>query len=1339
MDSGNSSELLPVAPEAVQFPLVVGALSTLLRAAPEELDDAITAVLAQLGEASGADRAYLFVQQQALWYNTHEWCAHGVEPVMAYLQGVALNEHAVITTSLAQGRGLLIKDVPDLPPGSLRDLLMAQQIRSILCVPVLRDGGFYGFLGFDRVADRPAFTGAEAGMLWALTDGLYSAVARKRAEEALREMRNVQAETLERLRATLAAMPELVLEIDAEGRCIDYHCSAPELLAGEPEAILHRTLEETLPPAVAQLQRSAMAEALVAGVAHPPDYTIDGRWYRLSVARLDERREGHAGGFVFRISDVTKERAREAENALLVEITRRMTNRALVLDEDNRVFWANPAFEQRTGRTLDELRGITLDHALLSQGTDPATVDRIQSALAGREAVRIELFLRSRDGEGYWGDISMQPLSGQDGAFRGYLVIGTDITDRKNQEAELQRLARETAAAHTRLHEAIEAMQDGFVLFDRENRLVMCNSKYREINAEIADIIKPGVLFSDIIQTSADRGVYLAGGITAREQADRLIGTLDNQAFAGELHYRNGRIIGIRATRMADGSHVGLRTDITAMRLAEQRLNDIIRGAHVGTWELDLTSGTEIVNRYLNEMLGLDDASDGDTSARPWLRLAHPDDRERIIAAIARMHSGADDRLEDEVRLRHSKGHWVHMLTRGQVTVRDEAGKPLKMSGVYIDISERRSAEERLSTILDAAAVGTWQLDSATGEVVIDDQYAAMLGYRRDELTAMTAERFEAMMHPDDLPLVRANIATLHGSAGNRTMHEFRMRHRNGQWVWILSKARVLRWAAPGRPAEESGVHIDITENKLREFALIEAREALEKALTARRDAEKRIADIAEVSDDWFWEQDSEGRFTYVSSGFERLTGLSRERIIGFRRQEIGAESAPRMRGDWKELDRKIAVREPFGDFIYSVGNSPDGTPIYIRVSGAPYLDAEGRFLGYRGVGTDVSALIAATERAEAASQAKSRFLANMSHELRTPLTGVLGMAEILSERVADGEQRQMLATIRESGEGLLNILNDILDLAKIEAGKMSIEPQPFAPAAEAQRVEILFAIPAQSKDLRLFVTATPECTQFRLGDAHRIRQILDNLIGNAIKFTERGSVSVSFSVTADDRLVIEIADTGIGMTEEQATKVFDEFEQAEGSTARRFGGTGLGLSITRRLVHLMGGQITMDSRIGEGTRINVSLPVPPVRVDLPDVCGNKADLSRLHVLVADDNRTNRTILNTMLTGLGVTVTLAENGQVALDIFSPGAFDMVLLDISMPVLDGISALRAMRAREAEAGHPPAPALAVTANAMQHQVQEYLEAGFAGHVAKPFRSATLARALAEHAPFPRGTA
>lgn len=1328
--------LSPLSPDAAVgvYPIVVDALGRLLRAEPTALDGAIDHVLAQIGMLAGACRAYLFLQDGLTWSNTHEWCAAGVQPVKELMQNVPLEDSAPVPEIMSSGRVLQIDSVADLPDGPLRDLLQMQGILSMLVVPLSRDGAFRGLIGFDRVRRAAPFSTSDVWLLRTMSDGLMSAISRQRAEAALQEARDDQAETLDRLRATLAAMPEIVLEIDDDGRCIDFHVSRPDLLRESPQKIVGKTLEETLPADVAALQRQAMAEARTNGIATAPIYRLHTggalRAFHLTVAR--RQRVGRSGaGFVFRIRDVTEEQARAEENTMLGEVVRRMHSAAVVTDPDLRPRWINPALEARTGITLAQLQQMSFADFLQTADHDPAQTQSIQEALTRRESIRAEIPRRDREGQLYWVDVDFQPLFGADGSFEGYLVLSADITERKRKDAEVERLGREAAEAHGRVEQAIEALQDGFVLFDADNRLVLCNSRYRELNAEVADILIPGVSLTEIIETGYKRGMYDCTADELEAQRQRFLGTMKEDSVEFELSYRNGRSIRLCGKRLPDGGHVGLRIDVTAIREAERRLSEIIQGARIGTSELDLETDQEVVNSYWAEMLGFEPGTLTEISQELWDSLVHPEDRDPVMAGILRIKAGESDSFEAEYRLRHADGHWVHVLERGRVSRRDADGRPRRLSGVTIDLTSQRAAEEKLHQILEATAVGVWELNNLTGEVLVDEQYAATLGYTRAEMGVMTQAKFEALVHPDDLPKLYANVANLYASGQRSVSHEFRMRHREGHWIWVLSKAQVTRWARPGAPAGENGVLLDITEHKLREFALAEAKDELEKALSARQEAEQRIADIADVSEDWFWEQDADLRFSYVSSGFERATGVRADRILGRTRHELNANSEARLSADWEELRRRTGARESYADFIYRIGNDADGRPIWIRVSGAPHFAADGTFLGYRGVGSNVSALVIATERAEAASRAKSRFLANMSHELRTPLTGVLGMAELLGDTRISDEQRRMVDTIRDSGEGLLAILNDILDLAKIEAGKLILESYPFAPADLAQRVAALYGAHAETKGLDLQVNAGPESASMRLGDRNRILQILNNLIGNALKFTETGRICVDVSVAPEDMLQLRVQDTGIGMTAAQAARVFDEFEQAEGSTARRFGGTGLGLSITRRLVQLMGGKIALQSTPGEGTLVEVSIPAPRATDHRARPAPAIGDLRGLRVLVADDNMTNRRILEGMLCGMELEVTLVNDGRAALDTFQPGAFDLLLLDIAMPELDGIEALDRIRNRERAAGTHPTPAIAVTANAMQHQVAQYLAAGFADHVAKPFRKAALAEAITRH--------
>jgi len=358
--------------------------------------------------------------------------------------------------------------------------------------------------------------------------------------------------------------------------------------------------------------------------------------------------------------------------------------------------------------------------------------------------------------------------------------------------------------------------------------------------------------------------------------------------------------------------------------------------------------------------------------------------------------------------------------------------------------------------------------------------------------------------------------------------------------------------------------------------------------------------------------------------------------------------------------------------------------------------------------------------QAEEASRSKSMFLANMSHEIRTPLNGVLG--------------------IRSSGETLLSILNDILDMSKIEAGKMEIEQVPFLVDDLIQPVQALNAIRAEEKGLQLRVHTNSGCTQPLLGDPHRISQILNNLLHNAIKFTESGSVMLTLHYQPGEPLEMVVQDTGMGMSNAQVARILDSFEQADGSITRRFGGTGLGMSIVRQLVTLMKGEITIDSAKDRGTTIRVTLPLDAADQVSPKL-GSNADaagpadvhLGHLKALVADDSHTNRLVISEMLRDSGIEIAMVENGREAVDLWEKeiaggAGFDIVLMDISMPVMDGVSALTEMRDREDTLGLAPVPVIAVTANAMPHQVADYLIAGFDTHLAKPFKRAELLHAI-----------
>ena len=372
-----------------------------------------------------------------------------------------------------------------------------------------------------------------------------------------------------------------------------------------------------------------------------------------------------------------------------------------------------------------------------------------------------------------------------------------------------------------------------------------------------------------------------------------------------------------------------------------------------------------------------------------------------------------------------------------------------------------------------------------------------------------------------------------------------------------------------------------------------------------------------------------------------------------------------------------------------------------------------------------------ALRQAAQASQAKSTFLANMSHEIRTPMNGVIGLAEVLMHEHLPEHQRQMAASIRQCGRNLLEILNDVLDHSKLEAGKLEIDHAPFELRAPLTTVSESLGVVAREKGLALRTEIDPGAPEWVMGDSLRLSQILFNLVGNAIKFTERGEVTIHLSCE-NTRVRFEVIDTGIGITPEQQERLFEPFSQADRGTTRRFGGTGLGLSIVKRLVDRMRGDLGCSSVAGQGSRFWVVLDLPPAEPvretsrTRPVRAGRPAGL---RLLFADDNAVNRRVVSALLEKLGHRVELAENGAEAVERFTTSQYDAVFLDCHMPVEDGFSAARRMRAFEAQSRDGArTPIVALTALAFAEDKARCLEAGMDAHLVKPVRLEDLERVL-----------
>ncbi len=378
-----------------------------------------------------------------------------------------------------------------------------------------------------------------------------------------------------------------------------------------------------------------------------------------------------------------------------------------------------------------------------------------------------------------------------------------------------------------------------------------------------------------------------------------------------------------------------------------------------------------------------------------------------------------------------------------------------------------------------------------------------------------------------------------------------------------------------------------------------------------------------------------------------------------------------------------------------------------------------------------------ARDAALSANRSKSAFLANMSHEIRTPLNGVIGLTDALARGELSAGQREIVEIIRASGQSLERLLNDVLDLARVESGRLEIRHEAFRLGEVVRQVSGLASLRARDKGVRFRLVADPSVETMVMGDPDRLKQVLLNLLSNAVKFTDDGDVALRvwpLTTRAEQVFRFEVSDTGVGFDQEHKARLFQRFEQADGSITRRFGGSGLGLAIVSELTTLMGGTLDAHGIKGSGATFTVELPLPPATAELtgsdaPAAPAAPKRASRpVRVLIAEDHPTNRKVVELLLQGAGTDLTTVENGAQAVDAFAHERFDIVLMDMQMPVMDGLTAIGAIRKIEAERDAPRTPIIALTGNALPEHVLASEAAGADAHLSKPITAAALLPAI-----------
>ncbi len=746
-------------------------------------------------------------------------------------------------------------------------------------------------------------------------------------------------------------------------------------------------------------------------------------------------------------------------------------------------------------------------------------------------------------------------------------------------------------------------------------------------------------------------------------------------------------------------AHAELTRANEALRESEQRLDLAMRISKQTSWEVNLVTGQSTTHGpWAEDGLGYPPGSVSRTQ-ETWAALTHPEDAPAREAALRDHLEGRTPLYTAEYRVRTYDGRWVWMYACGSVVERDAAGRPLRMIGTLMDVTERQRVEEELreserqmNSILShlpglayrALADPHWTALYAAG------QFQPIAGIDPEDLVARRVHYAE-IMHPDDR---ERSARTFFDSVARREPYEneHRIIDRQGQVKWILSRGRAL-FAEDGSIRFIEGLNIDITERK-------RAEEELQKA-------NERLALAVRGSNVGIWENDlANGDYR---TGRVRCTNMLEQ--LGY--------PAPASDLDFQTVvasihpDDRVRVEQALR--AYLAGESPeysaefrarhrDGSYRWMLSRGVAVRDAAGRPIRFAGTRIDITARRAAEEElrrakeaAESANRAKSAFLANVSHEIRTPLNSVLGMAELALDSPLTEPQRAYLTTIQSAAEALLEVIGDLLDFSAMEAGKFKLERDPFSLRGLVADTLRSLALRAHRKGLELLCRVDREVPDALIGDAGRLRQVLTNLVGNAIKFTDEGEVVVTVGQAASlsvagDRLAacptevglhFSVRDTGIGIPFDKQRKIFEAFEQADTSTTRRYGGTGLGLSIASQLTGLMGGAIAVRSEPGRGStfQFTVRVETQPRQPDRPS--GDGASLGGVPVLIVDDNAAARTILEEWLRDWGSEPTAVADAAAAAAALRRAAaeerpYALVLLDASLPGGDVLTVANAVR-------------------------------------------------------------
>ena len=1005
-----------------------------------------------------------------------------------------------------------------------------------------------------------------------------------------------------------------------------------------------------------------------------------------------------------------------------------------LFDEKGRCRAASAAWEQLTACAGRDYLGKTIEQIVPDL---PARTSQMHKRV--REGTALinpeEEGYLDCDGRQRWLQSEYRPMWSLGGELIGYVVHGRDITT-------LVAARHEAAVNAQRLRVALETAGAGVFETDHVKHSFWCSPEfldvigrgmsYEEAASEAwpmthpADLERVKLMTSRFVQGLEPPGQALDMRIVTADGSTRWI-----QIQAESTRDEKGRLLKVAGMVLDIDARKKERLAVEEARLEAQvnaeRLDLALDAARAGVFETDYLRQRFWCSPEFHELVERDiDFTDASQTVWPFV---HEEDREQVEQAVLRsMETGRVQGVECRIVLPSGAYRWVDVRSVVHKEVEDRLAKVV---GVVLDIDARKRQElaltearartqkdaERLGLALEAAHAGVFEIDFHQRSVWSSPDLDQILG--RPLTYADAAQRIWPFIVPEDRDIARA--ATAEGlKTGKVRPHEVRIVPRSGGPRWVDIRA-VVHHDANGALHRVVGVVQDIDARKRQELALAEIRQE------AQRTAD-RLKVALDAGEAGVFETDFKNHSFWSSPKFGEIMGR------GLTYEEAAQRCWPMTHPeDAAEVTAKVArsadttqKTRAFG-MVQSRVILPSGEVRWIDSCAEIYRDEGGELEKVIGLVLNIDErkrqeleLIEAQQAAEAATEAKSQFLANMSHEIRTPMNGVLGVLHLLEREPLSEEARDLLDEAVGCGQMLAQLLNDVIDFSKIEAGRLELSPEAVDVGEVLHSVAGMLRPQAEHKGLALRCVTSGE-DLWILADPVRLRQALFNLIGNAVKFTSEGHVEVRLAVAEDGdglrRVRFEVEDTGVGIAEEAQDSLFQRFHQADGSTARRFGGSGLGLAITRTLAEMMGGEVGFASAEGQGSTFWFDVPAPAAeRARAQPLEEGPAGLGGLSILVVEDNATNQLVASRILQSMGAVVDTAADGLLGLEAVEQGAYDLVLMDIQMPRMDGVEATRRIRALPTAAA--ATPIVGLTANALAHQRPEYLAAGMDGLAAKP---------------------